>query len=138
MERTFSNLESKKPSLTTKLLTSTLPLAMAAFAPAAYATTATNTASVALPAFADDPTEANNTATDSDDVLSVVTPTNDNGTAISGTAATPIADITDGDTINGDPVILGTNASISEVGTWPAGFSLDGRYCRPRHIYNGL
>ncbi|PWQ92998.1 SdrD B-like domain-containing protein [Leucothrix arctica] len=56
-------------------------------------------------------------------VTGEVTPNDDAGTSVAGIPATPIADITDGDTINGQAVQLGTggNATIAESGTWPAG-----------------
>lgn len=54
-------------------------------------------------------------------------PDADSGSGISGTASTPVSDVTDGDTVNGSPAVLGSggNATISEVGTWPSGFTLD-------------
>lgn len=60
-----------------------------------------------------------------DDVLPVPDP--ESGTGVSGTASTPVSNVTDGDTVNGAAAVLGSggNATISEVGTWPPGFSLD-------------
>jgi len=52
-------------------------------------------------------------------------PNVDDGTGVSGTASTPVADVTADDMVNGEAVDLGVNASISEVGTWPAGFTLN-------------
>lgn len=57
-----------------------------------------------------------------------IVPNDDSGTATSGVAnASVITDITDNDTLNGQPAQAGPggNAIISENGTWPAGFSLD-------------
>ncbi len=68
---------------------------------------------------------ASNTVTTPVTVL--VNPDNETGTAVAGTPSTPVADVTDGDTINGQPVQLGSggNATISESGTWPTGITLD-------------
>mgnify|MGYP000196329887 CR=1 FL=1 len=57
-----------------------------------------------------------------------IVPDADSGTAVSGTGSEPVANVTATDTVNGAAVDLtaGTgNATIAEVGTWPAGFSLD-------------
>jgi uncharacterized repeat protein (TIGR01451 family) len=56
-----------------------------------------------------------------------IQPMPDNGTSISGTAATPIANITANDTVNGAEAMLGAagNATIVTMGTWPAGISLN-------------
>lgn len=50
----------------------------------------------------------------------------DSGTAVAGTASTPIADVAANDTINGKPALLraGGDATVAEVGTWPAGIAL--------------
>ena len=55
-------------------------------------------------------------------------PDDDAGTAVSGTASTPVVDVTATDTVNGAAVDLDPatgNATIAEDGTWPAGFSLN-------------
>ena len=51
----------------------------------------------------------------------------DTGTAIAGTASTPIANVTLNDTVNGVAATLGAtgNATIVQVGTWPAGIALN-------------
>ena len=57
-----------------------------------------------------------------------IVPDDDAGSATSGTASTPVANVTATDTVNGAAVDLtaGTgNATISVDGTWPVGFSLD-------------
>ena len=56
-----------------------------------------------------------------------VSPVPDMGTAVSGIASTPIANVAANDTVNGAPAILGTtgNATVAELGGWPAGISLD-------------
>ncbi len=49
------------------------------------------------------------------------------GTAIAGTASTPIANVAANDTVNGSPAALGTtgNATVAQSGTWPAGITLN-------------
>lgn len=49
------------------------------------------------------------------------------GSAVAGTASTPIANIAANDLVNGAPAILGAsgNATVAPVGTWPAGISLN-------------
>jgi hypothetical protein len=56
-----------------------------------------------------------------------ILPTTDSGTATSGAAATPIANVAANDTVNGAPATLGAtgNATIVQSGTWPIGISLD-------------
>ena len=51
----------------------------------------------------------------------------DTGTAIAGTASTPIANVAANDTVNGATATLGAtgNATIVQVGTWPAGIALN-------------
>ena len=46
---------------------------------------------------------------------------------MAGTASTPIANVAANDTVNGAAAILGAvgNATISQVGTWPAGIALN-------------
>jgi uncharacterized repeat protein (TIGR01451 family) len=50
------------------------------------------------------------------------------GTALAGTAATPIANVAANDTVNGAPATLGAtgNAVVTQSGSWPAGLSLNG------------
>jgi len=56
-----------------------------------------------------------------------VSPAPDAGTAVAGTASTPIPNVAANDTVNGAPAILGTtgNATVAQLGSWPAGISLD-------------
>jgi hypothetical protein len=51
----------------------------------------------------------------------------DTGNAVAGTASTPIANVDANDTVNGAPAMLGMsgNATVAQVGTWPAGIGLD-------------
>ncbi|WP_147473409.1 hypothetical protein [Allofranklinella schreckenbergeri] len=55
----------------------------------------------------------------------VATP--DSGSAVQGTASTPVANVAANDTLSGNPVTLGSsgNATVAVVGTWPAGVTLD-------------
>ncbi len=69
-----------------------------------------------------------NNATVSFTVSATILPVNDSGTGVSGTASTVISVITANDSVNGSGVALtgaSANASVSEVGTWPAGFALN-------------
>jgi uncharacterized repeat protein (TIGR01451 family) len=56
-----------------------------------------------------------------------IVPLADLGTAISGTPATPVANIAANDMVNGTPATLGTtgNATVTQSGTWPNGITLD-------------
>ena len=49
------------------------------------------------------------------------------GTAVAGTASTPIANVAVGGTVNGAPATLGGtgNATVAQSGTWPAGLALN-------------
>ncbi len=60
-------------------------------------------------------------------VIGDIVPDNETGTAVAGTPSTPVADVTDGDVVNGQTAQLGNggNATISESGTWPVGITLD-------------
>ncbi len=60
-------------------------------------------------------------------VAAEIIPDDETGSAIAGTPSTPVADVTDGDMVNGQPAQLGAggNATISESGTWPTGITLD-------------
>ncbi len=60
-------------------------------------------------------------------VMGDIAPDNETGIAVAGTPSTPVADVTEGDVVNGQPAQLGDggNATISESGTWPAGITLD-------------
>lgn len=52
----------------------------------------------------------------------------ESGTAVAGTASTPIVNVAANDSVNGAPATLGAagNAVVSQSGTWPAGITLDG------------
>jgi len=64
------------------------------------------------------------------DTVTVITPSivavADSGTANAGIASRPIANVASNDTVNGAPAVLGTtgNATVAQVGTWPAGIAL--------------
>jgi ligand-binding sensor protein len=60
-------------------------------------------------------------------VIGAIFPSNDSGTATSGTAGTPIANIGINDIVNGDPVTLGSggNATLNQSGVWVNGVTLD-------------
>jgi gliding motility-associated-like protein len=57
-------------------------------------------------------------------ILICIDPDYDSGT-VTTLGGIAIADITDNDSINGIPAVIGVNASISVVGTWQAGITLD-------------
>jgi uncharacterized repeat protein (TIGR01451 family) len=67
------------------------------------------------------------TAMDTVTVTASVRPVADSGSAVAGTAGTPIASVVGNDTVNGLPATLGAaaNAVISQSGTWPAGITLN-------------
>ena len=67
------------------------------------------------------------TTTDTVTVTASINAVADTGTAISGTASTPIANVASNDTVNGAPATLGGtgNATVSQVGTWPTGIALN-------------
>ena len=51
----------------------------------------------------------------------------ENGSAVAGTASTPIANVVANDSVNGAAAVLGGSgiASISQVGSWPTGITLN-------------
>ena len=67
------------------------------------------------------------TTTDTVTVTASIVATPDTGTAVAGTASTPIANVVSNDTVNGAAATLGGtgNATIAQVGTWPAGVALN-------------
>jgi uncharacterized repeat protein (TIGR01451 family) len=54
-------------------------------------------------------------------------PATASGTAVAGTASTPIANIAAGGIVNGSPATLGAagNATVAQSGSWPAGVALN-------------
>ena len=67
------------------------------------------------------------TVVDTVTVTAAIVPVTDSGTAVSGTASTPIANVAANDTVNGAAATLGTggNATVAQSGTWPAGIALN-------------
>ena len=67
------------------------------------------------------------TATDTVTVSGNIMPGSPSGTAVAGTASTPIASIVTGSTVNGAPATLGSsgNATVATSGTWPAAITLN-------------
>ncbi len=67
------------------------------------------------------------TATDTVTVSGNIMPGSPSGTAVAGTASTPIPSIVAGSTVNGAPATLGSagNATVTASGTWPAGITLN-------------
>lgn len=47
------------------------------------------------------------------------------GSAVVGTAATPIGNVTSQDSVNNAPVSLGGNATVTQGAAWPTGFALN-------------
>lgn len=66
-------------------------------------------------------------ATDTLTVKASIVPVAEAGTAVAGTASTPIASVIANDLVNGAPATLGAagNATITQSGTWPAGLALN-------------
>ena len=62
------------------------------------------------------------TVTDTVTVNAAILPVADTGTAVAGTASTPIANVAANDTVNGAAATLGGpgNATVAQSGTWPA------------------
>ena len=56
-----------------------------------------------------------------------IVPVADTGTAVAGTASTPIANVAANDTVNGAAATLGGagNATVAQSGAWPAGIALN-------------
>jgi uncharacterized repeat protein (TIGR01451 family) len=67
------------------------------------------------------------TVTDTVTVSASIHPVADTGTAVAGTASTPIANVAANDIVNGAAATLGAsgNATVEQVGTWPAGIALN-------------
>ena len=68
------------------------------------------------------------TATDTITVItSSIIANVESGSAVTGTASTPIASVVATDTVDGAPVVLGSggNAAIGRLGTWPPGIALN-------------
>jgi hypothetical protein len=65
--------------------------------------------------------------TDTVTVSGNIAPVADSGTALAGTASTPIANVASNDKVNGQPATLGAsgNATVAQSGTWPSGITLD-------------
>jgi uncharacterized repeat protein (TIGR01451 family) len=69
------------------------------------------------------------TATVTVTVKAAIAPTPETGSAAAGIASTPIANVAANDTVNGAAAVLsgtGANATVSQVGTWPTGITLNG------------
>jgi uncharacterized repeat protein (TIGR01451 family) len=67
------------------------------------------------------------TVTDTVTVSGSILPANPSGTAVAGTAAVPVANVSAGATVNGTPASLGSggNATVASLGTWPPGITLN-------------
>jgi uncharacterized repeat protein (TIGR01451 family) len=67
------------------------------------------------------------TATDTVTVSASIVPASATGSAIAGTASTPIANVAAGGRVNGSPATLGAggNATVAQSGSWPAGITLN-------------
>jgi hypothetical protein len=65
------------------------------------------------------------------DIITVTVPVivvvPDTGSAVAGTAATPIVNVAANDSLSGIPAVLGPagNATVAALGSWPAGITLD-------------
>lgn len=64
------------------------------------------------------------TATATVTVAASIVPGAETGTAVSGTASTPVANVRSNDTVNG-AAATSANSTIAQSGTWPAGISLN-------------
>jgi uncharacterized repeat protein (TIGR01451 family) len=60
-------------------------------------------------------------------ITTAINPVTELGTALAGTAATPIANVAANDTVNGAAATLGAsgNATVAQSGVWPTGIALD-------------
>ena len=60
-------------------------------------------------------------------VTASIVPVADSGSAVAGTASTPIPNVAANDTVNGAPASLGStgNATVAQSGTWPTGIALN-------------
>jgi uncharacterized repeat protein (TIGR01451 family) len=60
-------------------------------------------------------------------VTALIVPVAESGTAVSGIASTPIANVAANDHVNGAAATLGSggNATVAQSGTWPAGITLN-------------
>jgi hypothetical protein len=65
------------------------------------------------------------TTTDTITVTANIAPVTENGSAVSGTASTPIPTVAANDFVNGAAAILGSNATVATSGTWPTGITLN-------------
>ena len=67
------------------------------------------------------------TVTDTLTVTASIAPVADTGTAVAGTASTPIANVAANDTVSGVAAALGAagNATVAQSGTWPTGIALN-------------
>jgi hypothetical protein len=69
------------------------------------------------------------TATVTVTVKAAIAPASEKGSAAAGIASTPIANVAANDTVNGAAAVLsgaGANATVSQVGTWATGITLNG------------
>ena len=89
-------------SRTAKMLSSALPFVALAMPGQAFAADAVNTATITAPAGAIEANTANNSATDTDNVLAALTADDDGATGAFGFAGNPaVVNVLDGDTVNG-------------------------------------
>jgi hypothetical protein len=61
-------------------------------------------------------------------VTANIAPTDDAGSAISGTPSTPVANVAANDQVNGSPAVItgaSANATVAQSGTWPTGIALN-------------
>jgi uncharacterized repeat protein (TIGR01451 family) len=65
------------------------------------------------------------TTTDTVTVTALIIPVTESGSAISGTASSPIANVASNDLVNGVVAVIGTNATVTQSGTWAAGITLN-------------
>ncbi|WP_435417996.1 hypothetical protein WAB17_00005, partial [Parerythrobacter aurantius] len=91
-----------RKALLSRLMTSAVPAAVLLSPTVAFADTAVNTATVSAPAGTFEANTANNSATDTDNVLAVIVATNDTVGGVNGLAgATAVVNAFTSDTING-------------------------------------
>ncbi|MEP5512363.1 MAG: hypothetical protein ABJP71_08875, partial [Erythrobacter sp.] len=97
-----SNFSMRGFAPSTGMLSSSIPLVMMAMSSAAFAQSADNSATVAVPAGAVDPVSSNDIATDSDTVFANIVAVDDTETGIDGlTGASAVLNVFTDDTVNG-------------------------------------
>ena len=118
---------SKAPGLPmARMLTSAIPFVALAVPGAAYAQSASNTATITAPAGAIETNTANNSATDTDTILAALVATNDTATGVFGGGATDVISVLGNDTVNGAGATTSdVTITVASGSSVPAGLTFD-------------